>query len=385
LDLEPTRALLIDLSRHFGGASKRALALLGGLSGEQGALAVLQGSPISRLAADHQYDCHVIARHKLDVRIPKKLGHLIQRHRFQVIDTQNPQSQLWGCLAAARSGVALVSTLNSWYFDEHGGNWKGRLYQTLQQITNPGVDLFIAVSGEIRERLLSSGIDEERIALIPNAVTLEPSSIARDRPTLCREFDFPPDAQVCCAVGRLVEAKGYANLLAAMARIAESHPRSRCLIIGDGGLYQTLARRIRQLGLQQRVRLTGFQPPDRTASLLKSSDLFVMPSISEGTPVALLEAAALGKPIAASRAGGIGSIVRHDEHALLVAPGDEAALAGALATLFDHPDLAHRLGSTAQTHVLSHFGLASQVETTRKAYQRARCHAERRRTSRNRR
>ncbi len=377
--------MLIDLSKHFGGASKRALALLGGLSGEQCALAVLQDSPIARLAADHQYDCHVIARHKLDVQISKRLDHLIQRHRFQVIDTQNPQSQLWGRLAAAGSGAALVSTLNSWYFDEHGGNWKGRFYQRLQQITNPRVDLFIAVSTEIRERLLSNGIDEERIALIPNAVTLQPSSIASDRPALCREFDFPPDAQVCCAVGRLVEAKGYAHLFAAMARIAESHPRSRCLIIGDGGLYQTLAGRICRLGLQQRIRLAGFQPPDRTASLLKSSDLFVMPSISEGTPVALLEAAALGKPIVASRAGGIGSIVHHDEHALLAAPGDEAALAGALATLLDHPDLAHRLANQAQTHVLTHFGLTSQIEATRQAYERARCHAERRRSTRNRR
>jgi len=370
--------LLIDLSKHFGGASKRALALLGGLFDEQSALAALQESPVARLAAHHQYHCHAIARHKFDPRIPKKLGALIQQHRFQVIDTQNPQSQLWGRIAAAHSGVALVSTLNSWYFDEHGGNWKGQFYQKLQQITNARVDLFVAVSNEIRQRLLSSGIDDERIALIPNAVTLEPSAVASNHAALCRTFDFPPDALVCCAVGRLVEAKGYAHLLAAIARIRESHPRLHCLIIGDGERYQTLANHIRQMGLQRRVRLAGFQPPDRTASLLKSSDLFVMPSISEGTPVALLEAAALGKPIVASRAGGIASMVRHEEHALLVTPGDDAALADALAALLDHPDRAHRLGSQAQTHALTHFGLAAQVDATRQAYERARGHAERR-------
>jgi glycosyltransferase involved in cell wall biosynthesis len=97
----------------------------------------------------------------------------------------------------------------------------------------------------------------------------------------------------------------------------------------------------------------------------------VIPSLSEGTPVALLEAAALARPLLASRIGGIPELVADGEQALLVSPGDQAALAAGLARLCDDPELARNLGRQSQRRIWQEFSVRSQIEATAKAYQNA--------------
>lgn len=365
------RTLLIDLSRHFGGASSRTLALLEGMSGNYTALATLSDSPVSQYALEKQLNTHVIGRHKLDITVVSQLKQLMSQQRIQVIDTQNPQSQFWARLAVVKTDVALVSTLNSWYFDEHNGNIKGRAYQMLQNFTHSRVDMFIAVSEQICNRLQESGVHPDRIKLIPNAVSINPESIKADYGALYREFDFPEDAFVCCSVGRLVEAKAYTYLLEAMAKVVTKLPRLYCLIVGSGHLYQALSEQIRQLGLEQRVRLVGNQTPNKTLQLMKSTDMFIMPSITEGTPIALLEAATLKIPIIASRVGGIPSILTSDDFALLIESADITALAEAIKSQYEQPGLAQKRAAKLQAHILNKYGIAAHVEATRLAYEQA--------------
>ena len=365
------RTLLIDLSRHFGGASSRALALLDGLSINNSVLATLRNSPVSRYATEKQLNALSVGNHKLDMKIPSRLKQIILKQQIQVVDTQNPQSQFWGHLAVGRKNTALVSTLNSWYFDEHNGNIKGRVYQMLQNLTHSRVDMFIAVSEQIRDRLSGNGVHQDHIKLIPNAVSINPNAIKANRFSVCKEFDFPDDAIICCSVGRLVEAKGYTFLLEAMARVGDTLPRLYCLIIGKGRLDHALAERIKKLGLEQRVIIAGDQPPEKTLQLIKSADMFVMPSISEGTPVALLEAAALKIPIIASRVGGIPSILTANDNALLTEAGNVADLAEAITSLYKQPAAAKERAIKAQTHVLNQYGFDALARATRAAYEQA--------------
>ncbi len=369
--LTELRTLLIDLSRYFGGASSRTLALLEGMSGNYAALATLSDSPVSQYAVEKCLNTHVVGRHKLDTAMLPQLKHLIRDQRIRVVDTQNPQSQFWARLAVGKTNAALVSTLNSWYFDEHNGNIKGRAYQMLQNLTHSRVDMFIAVSEQICNRLQESGVHEDRIRLIPNAIAIALDSIKADHFALCKEFEFPKDSVICCSVGRLVEAKGYTYLLNTLAKVVTTLPRLYCLIIGSGHLHQSLSEQIRQLGLEQRVRLAGNHPPNKTLQLMKSADMFIMPSITEGTPVALLEAAALKIPIIASRVGGIPSILTSDDFGLLIESADVTTLAEAIKSQYEQPGAAQKRAENAQAHVLSKYGIASQIEATRLAYEQA--------------
>jgi glycosyltransferase involved in cell wall biosynthesis len=176
---------------------------------------------------------------------------------------------------------------------------------------------------------------------------------------------------VCTAVGRLVRVKGYDVLVSAMQRIASQVPQLFCLIVGEGECKDELSAQIQEAALEDRVRLAGYYDRENAMSILKSSNIFVMPSRYEGTPIALLEAAALARPILASATGGIPELVQHEEHALLVPPGDPAALAQGLMKLASDPEYAASLGQSAQQRIQQRFNLESQVNATWQAYRKA--------------
>jgi glycosyltransferase involved in cell wall biosynthesis len=365
------RTLVVDLSKRYGGSSARVLSQIAKMPHDRVALVGLEGGAITKRARDLNLPVHIGKFKKFDVRIVSWLTRLIREGDYELMDTQNVQSKLWGSLAAKRTGIALISTINSWYTAEHGANMKGRIYQAIELLTNRALDLYIVVSSDGREHLLAEGIPQDKIVLIPNAIDVYPEAIPICRDRLIRLLNLPDDVLICCAVGRLVWAKGYEVLIEAFSIITERYPQAHCLILGEGNLHLELERHISRLGLQKHIHLLGLRDPEETLSIIKSSDVFVMPSHSEATPVALLEAAALGLPILATRVGGIPDMVRDWEQALLVPPGNPTALTSGLLMLIDQPDLAARLSAGAQSRVREEFGLQSQVEATIRAYQLA--------------
>jgi len=370
------RVLIVDLSMRFGGANMRCLGLLQAFPPGEIALAAVAGSPMAKRAAARGFQVYSVGCHKADPCIHFRLLRLVRFGGFQVLDAQNPQSKFWSSSVARRCGVALVSTLNSWYENEHQGNLRGRLYQALERLTSNVTDMYIMVAPEIRERLLLWGLPGDALALIPNAVGFDPDAVERDHDWLCKSFNLPKDAKVCCAVGRLAEAKGHQLLISAVA--TADIPKLHCLIVGEGRLRNKLEGLIARLGLEKCVHLLGFQEPEQVHRIIKSSDVYVMPSLTEGTPIALLEAALLGSPIVASRVGGVPKLVRHFEHALLVEPRNELSLAGAIRRMFERPSLAAELGRKAREHVSREFSLESQQKATQAVYYQARERAQRR-------
>lgn len=365
------RILIVDLAVSYGGTSSRILNLLEKLPPGQAGLASLAGSQITQRALGMGFDVHEVGRHKADPFILKRMIDVIRANRYQVLDTQNVQSKFWGSMAAAFTGAALVSTLNSWYLAEHGPNLKGRVYQTIEFASNRKLDLYITVSTVDHDRVLAEGVPAESVRTILNAIEINPADVPGDKDWLRETFALPDDAVVCSAVGRLVWQKGYEDLIDAFVQIADKHPNLYCLILGEGDLYDELTERIARTGLQDRCRLLGFRPREEVLSSVKASDIFVMPSRYEGTPVALLEAAALARPILATRAGGIPDLVSDGEQALLVNVGDSGALAAGLDRLSGDPELAQRLGAQAQAHIVQHFSPQAQAEITWHAYQKA--------------
>jgi glycosyltransferase involved in cell wall biosynthesis len=363
----PVRALIVDLSTRFGGASMRALDLIKGMPAGQAALAGLEGSPSTRRAEDLGLEVYTVGRNKYDPLIVKRLSRLAKTKGFNIFDTQNPQSKLWGTLASCITKAGLVSTLNSWYFAEHQSLWRGRFYQGIEFLTMPWTDAFITVSSDIEKNLKNARANNIYSAMIPNAVTIDKGMI-KDFPQdwLRLKYNLPKDSIICCAVGRLVEAKGYQHLINSLHLL---DPRFVCLIIGEGHLRHSLAGNINKLGLQERIRLTGFCEPEEVLNIVFSSDIFVMPSITEGTPIAILEAAALGKPIVATKAGGIPEILTNSKHALLVEPGNEKQLADAVSWMYNNWNQARMMGNLARDHIEKNYSLDRQVKETLAVYQ----------------
>jgi len=137
------------------------------------------------------------------------------------------------------------------------------------------------------------------------------------------------------AVGRLSEEKGHISLVNAFARVLKTGVRSRLVLAGDGPLRPMIESRCRELGIADRVRIAGWVSGDQVRQLLLESRALVLPSFAEGLPVVLMESLALGRPVVSSWVAGVPELVVAGTSGWLVPPGDEDALAQAMAACLD--------------------------------------------------
>lgn len=366
------KVLVVDLSIRYGGSTSRIVTLMRkAASGEVG-LAAVRSSAISKEAQKFNIPLHIVGEHRLDSQIPKNIRNLISQEGYQVLDTQNIQSKFWASFAVRNTDAALVSTLNSWYANEHGKfSLKGKIYTMLELATNANLDLYITVSENDRKSALASNIPNEKVELIYNAIDTYSQQNNKQRDWLIDKFSLPKDKVICTAVGRLVAIKGHDVLIKAAQLIAKTNDNIHILIVGEGKFRPELEKQIQQAQLEKAVTLAGYQDRETVLPIVKSSDVFIMPSRYEGTPIALLEAASLGVPIIASNTGGIPELVKHEQHALLVTPNDPASLANAIIKLANDKSLATQLSNNAKNRVQTEFSLEKQFELTWQAYRKA--------------
>lgn len=367
------KVLVVDLSIRYGGTTSRILSLLKQSPSGKVGIAVLDPSAVKNEAEKLNIPVYVVGSSRRDINIPRNLLRIIKDEQFEVVDTQNIQSKFWASFVIKQSDVTFVSTINSWYASSELGRFslKGKLYTQIELATNKNLDLYITVSESDRQCLLRSNIPDEKIALIYNSVQSHLSLIKNQHDWLVKKFSLPATHKICTCVGRLVKVKGHDILIEAIKKIPSSDPESHFLIVGEGDFRKDLELQIQSLGLEKRITLAGHQDRDTVYSIVKSSDIFIMPSRYEGTPIALLEAAALGIPIVSSNVGGIPELVSNDVHAILVPPNQPDGLAVAIQKLLKDKDFAEKISKNAKERVLEKFSLEHQLDLTWQAYQKA--------------
>jgi glycosyltransferase involved in cell wall biosynthesis len=193
------------------------------------------------------------------------------------------------------------------------------------------------------------------------------SQVAETRAAIRGRLGIPVDDQVVTAVGQLIEAKGFDQLIAAADRLRD-RPHTTFLLVGDGERRPALAAEIARLGLGERIRLLGKR--DDVHEILGASDVFVCPSVwDEALGYVILEAMSAGLPAVASRVGGIPEVVADGTTGLLVPPRDPAALAQSIGGLLDDPGARGRMGRAGRRAVEERFALDRAIERTIGLYQ----------------
>ena len=189
-----------------------------------------------------------------------------------------------------------------------------------------------AVSDALREGMISHGIPAQHISTIPNGVDGALFFI-RDKQKLRTELGLPSDRKIVVYVGRLSEEKGLLTLVEAAARLRNQHRDFLVCLVGDGPLMSDLRARVESLGLLENVRFVGQQDHNAVASWLGACDVFCLPSLREGCPNVVIEALASGRPVVASRVGGIPDMVG-PETGILVEAKDVDGFVNALCDAF---------------------------------------------------
>jgi 2-polyprenyl-3-methyl-5-hydroxy-6-metoxy-1,4-benzoquinol methylase len=218
---------------------------------------------------------------------------------------------------------------------------RGAIYRRIAADTLGAAAFTIAASGPIRDRIVEEfGVPGDRVEVIPSGID---SRMLRGpgRTEARASLGIPDDVRVLLYVGDLTRAKGIRHLASVIDRIHRKRPDVWTCIVGRGPAGGRLEGR-------DRVILSGPIPNDAVPEYLAAADIFVFPSLSEGTPVSLMEAQAAGLPVVASRIGGVPDIVKDGISGLLAPPGDEEALEGAILRLLDDPDERSRLARGAR-------------------------------------
>jgi glycosyltransferase involved in cell wall biosynthesis len=194
-------------------------------------------------------------------------------------------------------------------------------------------DRVIAISTAVRETLVAAGVPPARIALVPSGV--DPADVRRAATPILdprTRLELAPGTPLAVTVAALEPAKDHATLLAAAAAARALRPDLHWVIAGAGPLAAALARRTRELGLEDRVHLIGWT--DRPEALLAAADVVVLSSAEEGLGTVVLDALALGKPVVATRGGGLPDILPPES---LAPVRDGAALAQRVVRALHHP------------------------------------------------
>jgi len=356
------RVLHVDPERAWGGGEVQVLALVSVLAarGHASTVAAHPEGPLARAAAAAGASVVPlgIANH-FDVRAALVLRRLAPG--FDVVHFHTARAHALAPLSRGR-GARLVVTRRMDYVPA-GGPYVRFLY-------NRSVDAVIAISEGVRTALIRVGVRAERIRVVPSGIDARAlAAPPAARAAVRREWGLGDDEVAVVALGALEVRKGHAVLLAAAAGLASAAPRLRYVFCGEGRQAKALAGAA--AALDGAARLVGFRRD--VAACLAAADIVALPSLQEGLGVAALEAMAAGRPVVASRVGGLAEAVVHEETGLLVPPGDPTALAAALARLARDPDLRARLGAAGHARVLARYTATRMAEGTLACYEDRPC------------
>jgi glycosyltransferase involved in cell wall biosynthesis len=352
----PLKILHIDPERNWGGGEEQVLGLINHLSkkGHDNHLATVRRGRLFERGQNLGIKTLAIKLgNHLDVRSVPALRRLINREHYDIVHLHTKRAHalsLW--LPHGQCSPKYLVTRRMDYAEPD--NWYTHV------LYNRRVDGVVAISQRIAGLLMEAGVQREKIRLIHSGIDLQKLQRRGRNTTLTR------DGPVIGTAGVLEERKGHRYLLQAAAVLKRQGVRLKCRIAGEGALRGDLQRRALELGIGEDVEFVGFVGD--IYEFLSTIDIFVLPSLYEGLGVVVLEAMGAGKPVVASRVGGIVDSVVDSTTGFLVVPGNDEALAGAIGKLIDDPALAEVMGARGAERVREKFTMEAMAEKNEAYY-----------------
>jgi len=303
-------------------------------------------------------------RGRFDSSVIEKLAALGREYKPDVIQTHAVKSHF----LLRRAGLDRAFP---WIAFHHGYTWpnlQARAYNQVDRWSLRAARKVVTVSLPFKDELVRNGVAPERIAIIHNAIDSGWGGSKTPFDSLRAELAIEPGRKVILIVGRLSREKDHRTLLDAVDRIRQqSSAPPHLVIVGEGPERPHIEERIRALDLASYVTMVGQVPS--AEPYYGIADVAVLSSLSEGSPNALLEAMAARIPVVATAVGGIPEMVSHGNSALLVAPGDAAAMAAAITNVLTDDALARRLTSRAHALIETEFCPETRARTLAALYQ----------------
>jgi glycosyltransferase involved in cell wall biosynthesis len=358
------RSVHIDTARTWRGGQSQVLMTVTGLAeaGHQAILVAHEAGELRRRASEGLRFIGFSPRSEFDVHAGWQLARVLREIEPDVVHAHDPMAVSLAAMALQMGTgplarpLVVASRRVDFHLKRHAfSKWK-----------YGHVDVFIAASEIIRSILVADGVPPDRIEVVHdgvNVTTIDKQPVVDAHAA----FWLPKGAPLVGNVAALAAHKGQRHLVAAAAKVVRELPDTRFLVVGEGELRDQLERQIHDLGLDRHVVLAGFRSD--VLGLVKSFDLFVMSSVTEGLGSAILEAMACSRAVVATRAGGIPEAVADEVTGVIVPPRDEDALAAGIVRLLKSPELRDEFGQAGRQRVIDSFSVDRLVEGTARVYE----------------
>lgn len=296
-----------------------------------------------------------------------RLARLIRQERPQILHTHTAKAGAIGRVAAVLSGSArppiIVHTFHGHVLRGYFGPVRAGAFRLLERVLARVATALVAVSPEVRDDLVALGVaPKEKFAVIRLGIELEQRVAASGdgRAETRRLMGVPPDCFLVGWTGRMTAVKRTDDVLLALERLRARGVDACLCMVGDGPDREEVERRAKELGVVRHCLFLGYQQD--VAPFYAAFDALILPSGNEGTPVSAIEALAAGRPVVATRVGGVPDVVRDGEDGFLVEPAAVDDLADRLARLAADPALRDRMGAAGRERVLERYAVDRLID-----------------------
>lgn len=351
--------LHIETGKHLYGGALQVLYLIEGLSkmGCQNTLVCPKGSAIGQQAMPFAMVCELPMRGEIDPGFLLRLLRIIRKESPQLVHVHSRRgADLWGGIAAKLSRVKAVITRRV----------DNREIPLIARAKYGLYDRVITISYEIRRVLISEGVPARKLVCVRSAVDYRRYEKDCERTWFFKEFSLNPENRAIGVIAQLIPRKGHRYLIQAAPKILENCPEARFIFFGQGPLKRQLESLCTEKDLGGKIYFAGFRRD--LERILPCLDMVVHPATMEGLGVALLQAAAAGVPILATKAGGIPEIVKHGQNGYLLPVGDVDGIAEAVISLLKDPAKTMSFGQAGREMVISRFSVDAMVGGNLRVY-----------------
>lgn len=308
-----------------------------------------------------------------DLRAAVRLAKLIRRLKPHILHTHTAKAGAIGRVAALLAASArppiVVHTFHGHVLRGYFDPLRANLFRLLERRLARVATALVAVSPEVRDDLVALGVaPHDKFTVIRLGIELESRVTAANdgRAETRRLMGVPPERFVVGWIGRMTGVKRTDDVLLAVRRLREQGVDACLCMVGDGPDRDHVERRAHDLGIMRHCLFLGYQ--DTVAPYYAAFDALVLPSGNEGTPVSAIEALAAGRPVVATRVGGVPDVVRDGTDGFLVEPGAIDDLADRLAKLAADPELARRMGAAGRERVLARYSVERLIDDVDRLY-----------------
>ena len=307
-------------------------------------------------------ESHLIpCKGQIDRSAVARIRELVRQAKVDVVHAHGYKADIYVYFALRGTRAPYVSTCHNWIED----NPLVAFYGVADRLVLRKYARVVAVSYEVKQRLLKAGVPDSRICLVENGIDLRPYKGA----AASLRVEMGLSALIVGLVGRLSREKGVDIFLRAAARVLTEVPEARFVVVGEGPDRDKLESLIDELGIRLSVDLLGRR--DDMPGVYASLDVMVSSSRQEGLPMAILEGMASRLPLVATAVGEVPVVVVDGVTGLLVAAEDVEGLAGAILKLLRDRGLRERLGGAGRQLVEEKYSAARMAADYLKVYEAA--------------